>query len=501
MKQILSLFTVLFCLNYCFSQNKISLQGRIIDGTTNNPISFATIYYKYGGTIADESGFFRITDARLTDTLRVSCIGFKNKYVLASGLKTNGVNLISMDKHIAILTEVKVNAKRKQLGSIQIIRNALDRIQHNYPNDPILYHGYYREYLMQSDNYFNLLETIIDIEDQGFGSPDKFNAQILFKKQNSNFEMKESVLIPYDNELLKIVPDAKMPELCNELLLLRLHDPIRRSNNLALSYIDTLQTNFIRNHHFKKPEIVYLDNKPIYLIQFKNAYVINGKEPTLSINGEIYIDYENWGIHKIIYTAFSNNGKPDNKVYELNLSYKQIRDQYYLHYISFNNIFKREYPEKMFKINSVLIDKRIIIIEIILSNSINPSKNNPENTNKYTLKLNDHKFKIDEVRLKDSVIKIYSKEFAKIIDTITMECANNVSVDIENIYDITGSKINERHFETYYQYREFFVKNSREEFKAMDKTKLYDPYLPMLKNQVYFQNYSDTTWINTPLIK
>ncbi len=501
MKMIWILLIFIVKINFTFGQANIILQGQIIDRSTNDPISFATIFYQYGGAIADEYGLFRISEARPTDTLRISCIGYLNKHVLVSDLETNNVNEILLDKHIYKLAEVKVKAKKKRIGSIQIIRNALSRIEHNYPTDPILYHGYYREYLMQNDQYYNLLESIIDLEDQGFGTADKFDARILYKKQNQNFEIKEGALIPYDNSLLKIVPDVTMPKICNELLLLRIHDPIRRSNYFSLSYIDTLQMNFIRNHHFKKPELVYFNNKTLYLIQFKNANLVNNTEPMASTIGEIYIDPENWGIHKMIYKAYLNHGKLKNKLYELNLSYQRIRDQYYLNYLSFNNYFQLEYPDKMFRIKYVKLNKKEKKVVIEMSNAVDSTRNNPKKTNKYKLNFNNKRYRIDKVQLIDSVINIYSESFARAMDTITKKNVNNVSVRIDKVYDINGFEINVRHIETFYQYREFFVRNSLQEYEALDKTKLYDPSLPMLKNPVYIKQYNDTIWINTPLIK
>lgn len=355
---------------------------------------------------------------------------------------------------------------------------------------------------MQNGQYFNLLESIIDLEDQGFGTADNFNARILYKKQNQNFEIKEDALIPYDNTLLKTVPDAKMPITCNELLLLRLHDPIRRSNHFALSYIDTLQNNFIRNHHFKRPEIVYFDNKALYLIRFKNANLINNKEPKASTKGEIYIDPENWGIHKIIYMAYLKDGKMKNKLYELNLSYQQLDNKYYLNYISFNNFFQLADTEKDFKISYVEVYKMlgtdyIICACLTMNKKVDIHKSKPLDRNKYSITYDNHKIKIDSVIIREEKIFLYSESLSK----IRFFKNDKLAITAKNIYDINGSKIDEKHFESFYQYREFFVRNSLQEYEALNMTEFYDPTLPMLKNPVYIKQYQDTTWINTPLIK
>lgn len=484
---------------FLLSQNNYVITGRILDASTNKPIPFASIYYKYGGTIAGEFGVFRTIDTYASDTLRISCIGYKTKYVAVANLMTDEFIEISLDEHIYDLTEIRVKGKKKRIGSIQIIQNALNRILFNYPLTLVMYHGYYREYLMQNEKYFNLLETIINLEDCGFGSPDKFNAQILFKRQNRNFEIKETALIPYDNYHLKTVPESVMPELCNELLILRIHDPIRRSDYFSLSYIDTMQKNFIRNHHFQKPEIVTLDNKPIYKIEFKNSKIIHGKEAAVFTRGEIYIDTKNWGIHKIIYKVIPNEWEPDNKIYELNLSYQQIRNHYYLQYISFNNKFLLEDQDKLFKINEIFIEKNFFIT-VIMNKHVDLNKNKPTKANKYTIKYYDREFKVDEVRISDNEIKLYSDAFVSEVLKNYYYNVNEVSVNIENIYDVLGSKINERHFETFYQYREFFVKNSSENYKALNPEKNFNPNLPMSKNPMIYKNYSDTTWMNTPLM-
>lgn len=121
MKNIWLLVIFMLILNFTFGQNDIVLQGKIIDRSSNNPISFATIFYKYGGTIADEFGLFKIAKLRATDTLKISCIGYRNKYIPVLDLMASHVNTISMDRHIYNLAEVKVKAKKSESDQFKLL--------------------------------------------------------------------------------------------------------------------------------------------------------------------------------------------------------------------------------------------------------------------------------------------------------------------------------------------------------------------------------------------
>jgi len=61
------------------------ITGQVIDSATGNPISFVNIYIKNTsiGSTTDLKGYFKIQNSNPKDTLVISCLGYKNKIVIA----------------------------------------------------------------------------------------------------------------------------------------------------------------------------------------------------------------------------------------------------------------------------------------------------------------------------------------------------------------------------------------------------------------------------------
>ena len=73
------LFLALF-FGILFTTDAQVVSSKIIDSITKEPVPYATILYKKSGMISNEEGRFSFLyrkDSKPTDTLTISCIGFK----------------------------------------------------------------------------------------------------------------------------------------------------------------------------------------------------------------------------------------------------------------------------------------------------------------------------------------------------------------------------------------------------------------------------------------
>jgi len=78
-KITLQLF-LLFSLIFSFAMNAQEIKSKLIDSITKEPIPYANIIFKKGGTISNEEGKFTFLfskNAKATDTLMISCIGYE----------------------------------------------------------------------------------------------------------------------------------------------------------------------------------------------------------------------------------------------------------------------------------------------------------------------------------------------------------------------------------------------------------------------------------------
>ena len=130
-------FRILFYLlmmNSVFSQDTKSLQGRIIDSKSKEPLIGANVIIKGtaqgSATIVD--GEFFITDLpQSMVNLQVSYIGYKNKTIFDIELK-DGLNseiVIELDADVISVTEVKVQAERKEGGQAEALAKKQDALE------------------------------------------------------------------------------------------------------------------------------------------------------------------------------------------------------------------------------------------------------------------------------------------------------------------------------------------------------------------------------------
>ncbi|GAH65635.1 unnamed protein product, partial [marine sediment metagenome] len=259
------------------------------------------------------------------DTLHISCIGYLEKDILINSLSLIDLDSIYLQPNIIELNAVEIHAKsRRAPKAKEIIKLSIRQIMDNYPDKSILYNGYYREYIKKNNDYINLFESIINLEDPGFQSTDNFNAGLMYKRINLDFQIDSLLMRPYDN-LDKFVPHSRMPiPLNNELVILRAHDPVRNYNRKSLYFIDCLETDFIRNHDFSAPKLTYLSDRPYYYITFEDNRKYTTGINRISTRGTIYIDALNYGIKKINYRATIDKETNRQKLFELSLEYKLV---------------------------------------------------------------------------------------------------------------------------------------------------------------------------------
>jgi|GEM_PF-1906190 len=110
-----------------FSQQN-SFQGRVINDKTKEPIAFANIAVQNQpiGTIADDRGFFSISNIRADNTIVFSCVGYKSKKLSFEELSnTKIIRLIPCARTLSAVTITGMNEKT-------IIKKALNSIKDNY---------------------------------------------------------------------------------------------------------------------------------------------------------------------------------------------------------------------------------------------------------------------------------------------------------------------------------------------------------------------------------
>ena len=505
MRLTFGLIIFFLCTGLTWAQRSDSLDiiGQVIDTKEKTPVVFATLQFKKNnkGMITDEDGYFRLPKSQMqkTDTLLISSIGYETKELPIDQLQDSIINRIGLMPKIEALEGVVLLGNKKtrisQTG-FSIVKKAIARIPQNYPAFPFSFIGYYRDYQLVQQQYFNLNEAVVEVFDGGFQTDQLFdnNNQTLLRnyKRNTDFPQDKRLAQSYAEEG-KYINNAKISDMGgNELSILNLHNPIRNYQRLSFSFVNVFQTDFLLNHSFKAQKVTYLNDIPLYEIDFK--YFKPGSNVQYTVEGKIYVGLENFAIHKLEY-FLKERSQPK---YALRLEYAPRGEHMYLNYISFNNYFKAEDPDA-FDIEKVTLD--------LDQNAFLISFTNPVNENSLK-ELKNFRFLYKKRKLSIATISLQQPKVMKVAlveGTIPAEqksgeeLLKDITYKIKKVVDIKGRKLGKRKSITANQFRELFVQEVFPSKTLPQKNVFLHKTRPLNLAIIDSTLASEAYWINTPL--
>ncbi|WP_282080148.1 carboxypeptidase-like regulatory domain-containing protein [Aquimarina algiphila] len=514
------------CLQRINAQNQFDQDQffcRILDEDSKTPIFYATVKLlgTNRGVIADDEGQFRLPSTLdVSGKISLSSIGYRTKEIVIGKLLSNQINIIYLKPNVEELdavTLVSGRKKKRRFTARQIIKKALQNIVLNYPKKPFSYIAYYRDYQQPVDDsyrvlsnqkkstqYINLNESIIEVFDAGFGTDyltNKQNQTLLYSyHRNETFAQDSALAIPYDNVKEKYLESVIISPLGgNELNVLNITNAIRNHDRMSFSFIDVLDVDFLKNHFFSLQGIRYLDDTPIYEINFVAEDAASGA--LHFAKGKIFIAKENFAIHKLNYEVFKQKKK--NALYRVALEYAPIKGKMYLNYITFNNKFQVN-TDYYFRIENIFLDLDNMFFDVYFNRKLDKKTITPiSNKFKITYTSKEHKVRIKDVLTFDDHLRIVidQEQLFSIPDFNFKNFSEDIKLKIRNISDIDGNVINEIPKVTLNQYREIFVQEVFPGKKIKDTTKTMNKYAPLSTSEINLFKDKDKYWVNTPLKK
>lgn len=507
------------------------ISGVLLDSETLEPISFASIRVKNRavGVISNNDGSFRVPlkFRELNDTLHISSMGYDSREIVISSLRPKEINQLYLNPMLVQLEEVTLSASKKSkrdrnagndkdkpVTAEDIIAKAIEKIPLNYPFNPQSYVGYYRDYQWKSGGYTNLNEAIVEVFDQGFGTLDyeDSNTRIYEYSRNTNFPIDSlsERLYDYGEYKTKTIPKAYLNSYGgNEFVILRIMDAIRNYNTFSYSYVDHLDTDFVKNHDFTIEDDTSLDGVSLYVI---DIYKHNRR---IMVRGKIYISKDNFEIVKLEYATYdallgtrkiSKTSKriEDRLLYRTVVEYKKEGHKMFPSYISFSNKFEVKVPP-VFTAKNVLIDFENQRFEIAFNRV--PLHFKVLKDKNYNISYKGKGIDIEKVVLADSAtVQLYPKinlgdQALEVFYKEPGEIAkDDFRIVMDNIIDMDGNKLDYSETYSLMQFREFFVQQRKPVVQYPDKHLYMDKNWPIFQGQsiVKPDNYSDF-WMNTPL--
>ena len=523
MRSIKALSQIILVIFFCV-QSPIAAQEdgtsvfQVVDESNKHPIVFATVILLNSkvGVISDENGNFRIPKKFLKqdESLKISCIGYETRIFGAGDLQSSKTTVLTLLQKLESLDEIvlKTDKKEKQYGARKIVRLAINNIPTNYPVEPFGHIAYYRDYQkivdarqlendhpLKSASYVNLNEGIIKVFDAGFGTNKFFDssnqAALIQYDLNRNFAIDTLLAVPYDNSNVKYLKGVTLSPLGgNELYLLNIGNCVRNFDQKSFSFVDVMNKDFVKQHSFWIDKIVFLDDEPIYKIDFISS--IQGMDRYFKGNGSIYIGKYDYGIHRLNYTTKDVRSK--SILYEVNVEYKKRNDKYYLNYLTFNNFFDVKH-EEIFKVEDLVYHFDSNSFQVFFNREIDLSTiDNSGRTIAFFYK--NKKLDIKEISYINPMaltIKLYP--FTESIDRNTI--INDIVYAIQRVRDIEGNVINEGPILTLKQFREIFVQEVIEHLDIDTTFNFIQKNKVLSASEVNKEKEFEKYWVNSPLME
>ena len=252
-------------------QNLVTIKGKVIDAESRAPLVFATVAVKETNvaivTNIDGEFTLKIGDLATSKTLEVSFVGYKNKTIPLSDLKDNGPkNVIALEAAPIPIKEIIV----KPLDPVSIVSKAISNIDKNYESVPNLMTAFYRETIRKNRTYVSIGEAVVEIFKAPYNSDLRFDGARIYKgRKGADVQKMDTVLFKLQGGPISVL-DLDMAKNTESVLT---HDAMQ-------------------NYDYTLTGVVEIDNKPHYVIDFK-------QKPSVEMPlfmGSLYIEMDSYAI-------------------------------------------------------------------------------------------------------------------------------------------------------------------------------------------------------------
>ncbi|MBN8576975.1 MAG: carboxypeptidase-like regulatory domain-containing protein [Cytophagales bacterium] len=289
---------------------KITLSGRVIDKETKEPLPFATLGIKAKalGTITNLQGEFdfHMPGELRNDLFVITMLGYKAYEAPVWTLLDIKNLVIELEKSTYLLDEVTI-ADTLRGGDVMVI--ALSRIEQNYPMQPYLLEGFYRDLKKVGGTYIALLEAAVKIYDEDYKEP------------RNKFKLRERVAL---QEVRRSIGYAS-----------RFTTYFDQDNLLE----DLLLHNSVRYRHFPLEEVfysslkreadTYYNDQPVFVVSYSGEYHLRA-----------YVEKKNFAIIRLEFEndqqeALTKKRGLESRFVGLTrvLEFKPFQGRYYLNYL------------------------------------------------------------------------------------------------------------------------------------------------------------------------
>lgn len=277
---------VIFCLSISYITHS-QKSGKVIDAETKKPLEYASISLKNSphGTVTNSDGNFDffIPPGLESDTVIISFLGYVPHRVVASSL----ASVIKLAPKALKLDEVVVRSNVPT--AMEIITKAFDNVEANYPTGPYVYSGFVRESWMENKKTVSLVESAVDIYDDGY-----------HKRKDKSVRVREKVHLKFARASDNNMNEPFKPYLnkYNALTSVLRWNQVKYPNPEVIGNLKTKEVIL--------EDVVVSNNRVLYVVSFISH---SNQNDLFERKDKYYIDAETYAIKRIEWREYSRNGK------------------------------------------------------------------------------------------------------------------------------------------------------------------------------------------------
>ncbi len=345
MRTLLLLLSIFISVDLYAQEAFISVEGKIIDNRSKEPIPYASVYLKGRsiGTTTNHDGrfLFHIPSEFSNDTLVISMIGYTYFKSVVSRMAENDT-VIELKQSTTLLDEVVVKSSKKELTGKDIVRKAVAGIPENYPMKPFIIEGFFRDLQRENDKPVELLEAAVRFTYKDY-NPGYEDVEIIEVRRSYNKRHPVNGTYDRQNSIIDLMEDNYVKHRFGPIKVKGWKfgiDSILTYNNRTVYKVSG-------NRSPSESTVMYIDSDDFSILKLELKQQM--------VNGEYYRRYLNlpdpYGLQETSFYMVFEFQKIDDKMY---LKYQREEDSYNLFIKTTGEIILRQSFVKELFVNNVV---------------------------------------------------------------------------------------------------------------------------------------------------
>lgn len=348
-KRSLILTMILLCGLYTMAQDGVwTFSGKVVDARSRKALSHVSVTDRNVGTVTNEEGEFTLKLKAEPTAVTFSCLGYRTQRLTAAeckALEAEG-KAVQLQASSVVLSEIVVKGVDKPR---QLVEEAIEKIDVNYPQVPNLLRGFYRETTQKRNRFISVAEGVVDVYKTPYFKMDWRDGVAILKGRRLLSQRKGDTLA------VKLQGGPVLPV---QLDVVKERDMLLNPNEL-------------NNYHFTYKGMKTTGDRLAYVIEIKPAVVV--EYPLYQ--GNLYIDQETLAFTKIeLELDMSNSDKATQSILRkkplglrftpreltIDIDYKTDNGVTRINYIRNVIRFRCDWKRKLFKSNFTVVSEMVV---------------------------------------------------------------------------------------------------------------------------------------------